>query len=172
MKTLLLLRHAKAAEGDGLADHERPLLSKGQKSARRVGRLLRGLPLGDVLCSSALRAVETAELALDVAGYEGSVTFTSELYLAEPAVVLAQLERLEPEITHALVVAHNPTLEQLLEQLTGRPTTLEPGALALLALPGPSWSPPSGSPTGTLIAVFRPDDLRKGRRCADPETIS
>ena len=65
MKTLWLLRHAKASQGgDGLADRDRPLNARGRDAAARIGRHLaeREVCPELVLCSSALRTRETVEL--------------------------------------------------------------------------------------------------------------
>ncbi len=58
MKTLLLLRHAKASRDDPeLADHDRPLKPRGKEDAKRLGRQLReaGLVPTLIVSSTALR---------------------------------------------------------------------------------------------------------------------
>lgn len=65
MLRLLLLRHAKSdwhTESDH--DHERPLASRGERDAIRIGRFLTaaGLRPELVLCSTAIRARRTVEL--------------------------------------------------------------------------------------------------------------
>src|SRR4051794_41904037 len=63
--TLVLLRHAKSAWPEGVPDHERPLAGRGRRDAPEAGRWLRqvGLQFDLVLCSTALRARQTWELA-------------------------------------------------------------------------------------------------------------
>ena len=60
-KTLVLLRQAKSAWPDGVADHERPLAKRGRRDAPAVGRWLRDHELTPqvALVSSARRTVET-----------------------------------------------------------------------------------------------------------------
>src|SRR5258708_16699762 len=60
-RNLVLLRHAKSAYPDGVADHDRPLAPRGIKEAGLAGDWLRAnLPAVDaVLCSTATRARET-----------------------------------------------------------------------------------------------------------------
>ncbi|MDT5172030.1 MAG: phosphohistidine phosphatase, partial [Mycobacterium sp.] len=60
-RTLVLLRHAKSAYPDEVADHDRPLAPRGQREAGLAGDWLRtNLPAIDaVLCSTATRARET-----------------------------------------------------------------------------------------------------------------
>ena len=58
MKTILILRHAKSSwASDTLSDHERPLNSRGERDAPRMGRLLRDEELLPdlILSSSAVR---------------------------------------------------------------------------------------------------------------------
>ena len=54
MKTLLVLRHAKADRDEAPTDHARELTKKGKRAARRIGEILReenALP--DLVLSSA-----------------------------------------------------------------------------------------------------------------------
>jgi phosphohistidine phosphatase len=72
MKSLLVLRHAKSSWKDtDMVDHERPLNKRGKKDAPMVGKLLRQQHLIPelVLTSSARRARETAEAAVEASGY-------------------------------------------------------------------------------------------------------
>lgn len=61
MKQLLLLRHAKSAWPDGVADHDRPLADRGRRDAPRMGAYIAkaGLQPDFALVSSALRTQET-----------------------------------------------------------------------------------------------------------------
>ena len=61
MPTLVLLRHAKSAYPDGVADHDRPLSERGLREAPVAGELLvERLPSVDLaLVSSGLRAQQT-----------------------------------------------------------------------------------------------------------------
>ena len=65
-RSLLLLRHAKSAWPDGVADLERPLARRGERAAELVGRFLagHGLVPDRVVSSPARRAAETAERVL------------------------------------------------------------------------------------------------------------
>ena len=63
MKTLILIRHADAADTpEGGGDHDRVLTPSGRIQARRLRQILSEGPAPEVvLCSSATRAVETVE---------------------------------------------------------------------------------------------------------------
>jgi phosphohistidine phosphatase len=108
-RRLVLLRHAKSAWPD-MPDHERPLARRGQRDAPVMGRWLRavGLVPDLVLCSTALRARETWQLAQSGLGAVPSVRFDDRVYEASPT---ALLDLIRPESGAAetlLVVGHDP----------------------------------------------------------------
>ena len=67
MKTLLILRHAKAASHPSGNDHDRPLNGRGEKQAPAVGKWLADHKLTPelIVSSTALRAHETAQLVAE-----------------------------------------------------------------------------------------------------------
>jgi phosphohistidine phosphatase len=115
MHQLHLLRHAKSSWDDDADDHERPLNKRGREAARRVGDALpKAIAVPDlVLCSSALRTRETAELAL--AGFVKPlrVLYEDGLYLASAASLMQRLRQLEESAGSVLVIGHNPGLHEL-----------------------------------------------------------
>jgi len=121
MRQLLLLRHAKSAWDDpSLADHARPLNSRGKLSARIMAAEMQrlGLVPDVVLVSSARRTLQTME-ALNP--FEGSpiVTISDDLYLA-PWTRLVELVRRVPEtVRSVLLIGHNPGLHDLALALPG-----------------------------------------------------
>lgn len=110
-RTLVLLRHAKSAYPDGVADHDRPLAPRGRREAEVAGDWLRAnLPAIDaVLCSTATRARET----LAHTGIEAPVRFADRLYDAVPGTVIDEITHVGGDATVLLVVAHEPTMTQL-----------------------------------------------------------
>ncbi|MBV9990624.1 MAG: histidine phosphatase family protein [Alphaproteobacteria bacterium] len=122
MKRLLLLRHAKA-ERETADDIKRGLEKRGEKDAARMGRFLRDdAYVPDlVLSSTSMRTRKTVELLLPELGAAPRIEYQSELYLAEPEVILSLIRRVPDKAGVLMVVGHNPGLEQL--------------ALALAAVP-------------------------------------
>jgi phosphohistidine phosphatase len=162
MKTLLLLRHAKSSwDEPGLDDHDRPLNKRGRKAAPRMGQLLRdeGLVPDAVLSSSALRARDTAGAVCEAIGNEGGVDERHDLYLAAPGTYLRAVRELPDEAERALVVGHNPGLEDLLEALCGRSHRMPTAALAVLELPVKHWSELELDGHARCLRVWRPKDL-------------
>jgi len=142
MSQLTLLRHAKSSWSDtGQADRERPLAPRGRKAARRLAVYLRdqGVRPDLVLCSPAVRATETLDLVR--AGLDESVEVLVEeaLYGAGARELMERLRRLPESIGWAMVVGHNPGLQQL---------------VVLLARDGPLRERArSHFPTGALATV-------------------
>ena len=110
-RTLVLLRHAKSAYPDGVADHDRPLAPRGQREAGLAGDWLRAnLPAIDaVLCSTATRARET----LAHTGIDAPVRYVDRLYDAVPGTVIDEITHVDDDVAVLLVVAHEPTMSQV-----------------------------------------------------------
>ena len=163
MKTLLLLRHAKSSwDNDKLDDHERPLNARGRRDAPRMGEFLRERRLiPDVIISSdAVRTRLTAEAAAKKARYKGYILFESRLYMASPADVVTVLNKVrEPTADTVMIVGHNPTLEELVAQLTGEPQDMPTAALARIELPIDRWRDLDLSTRGKLSGLWRPKEL-------------
>ena len=142
MKTLLLLRHAKSSWNDPeLEDHDRPLNKRGKRTAPLMGALLQDESLVPdlILCSSAVRAYNTALLVAEACDYGGEIKETRRLYLAEPRTYVEVLRKVAEEYERVLVVGHNPGIEALLQGLTQEAMTMPTAALAYVELPLKRW---------------------------------
>ena len=116
-RTLVLLRHAKSAYPDGVADHERPLSSRGNREAGLAGDWLRAnLPAIDaVLCSTATRARNT----LARTGIDAPLRYAARLYGATPGTMIEEINRVSDDVATLLVVGHEPTMSQVAIVLSG-----------------------------------------------------
>lgn len=162
MRTLLVLRHAKAGpEEPGISDHERPLTKKGRKAAHLMGLLAREKHLLPdlVLSSTAERARATAELFVEAAELKVPISHLHELYLAEPPAYCDALQRLAGDAERVLVVGHNPGMEALIFQLTGQMEHMPTGALAVCSLPLARFDELADETRGELQQVLRPKEL-------------
>ena len=121
MKRLTLVRHAKSSWNQlGLKDSERPLSERGQRDAPAMGARLagRGAPPSLIIASSAVRAQATARLIATAFGYsQDAVSVEPALYLASPEQLLEVVAAQHDAHPHLLVVAHNPGLTDLVNQL-------------------------------------------------------
>ncbi len=170
-RNVWVLRHAKAAadspDGD---DHSRPLTKRGRRQAEAAAEFLSdvgaaGAPLPSlVLCSTAARAVQTAELVLPALGSQVTLDLERDLYTADADDVIDRLRQLDDDVSSVMVVGHNPALGDLVlllvsnsdvagrRQLEVYPTC----ALARIALGSDSWARLSEH-CGTLENFFAPE---------------
>jgi phosphohistidine phosphatase len=118
MATLIVLRHAKAASGLGMADIERPLNERGRRDAAAAGEHLRdaGLIPGLVLCSTATRTRQT----LDRLGLGGAakVSFEPRIYHNDVDILFDLIRATGDDVDTLLLVGHNPAVHQLVVDLS------------------------------------------------------
>lgn len=114
-KTLVVLRHAKSAWPDGVADHDRPLSDRGRRDAPAVGRWLReqGVIIELALVSSARRTVETADLVLAELDPPPHRLVSDEVYHAGAGDLLDRVRSLPDNVGTVLIIGHNPSVGML-----------------------------------------------------------
>lgn len=159
MKTLLVLRHAKAVRPDrGGHDYDRALSDRGRRDAQAVGRWLadEGLQPDLILASSAVRTRQTAELAAEAAELDDEPSLLEPLYGADEATCLAMLRAHAEGDDTVLLVGHNPTMEGLVERLAGQYETLKTAAIAHLEIDVEEWASIAPGVRCRLIGVWRP----------------
>ena len=142
MLELLVMRHAKSDWDAGTDDHERPLAERGVKAARKVGRFLARAEMVPelVICSTAMRARATVELAVEAGDWHCPVEHTRAFYGADPAAVLAEIAS-RPAPPRLMVVGHEPTWSELVSLLVGGGgVRMATAAVACLELPASGWS--------------------------------
>lgn len=118
MIRLVLVRHAKSDWGNpALDDHDRPLNDRGIRDAPRMARELAetGFRPEVILSSTALRARTTAEAF--AAEFGVAVNLNPELYGAPGRTLLAAAAASGAH--QVIVVAHDPGMTDLAEQLSG-----------------------------------------------------
>lgn len=163
MKTLLIMRHAKSSwKKATLPDHERPLNKRGQLAAPRMGKRLRESELVPqaILSSTAVRASATAAAVAEAAGFEGEVQLKPQLYAAPPEAYLDALRQLPADVNTALVIGHNPGLEELVELLTGKAEHLPTAAIARVNLPIAAWDALDDEVECVLADLWRPREAK------------
>ena len=162
MKTLLVLRHAKSSWNyPELSDYDRSLNGRGKRDAPRMGKHLRQAALipDRILTSSAKRARKTANKVAKSCGYTGKVKKLDAFYDTVPGVYFSTLQALPDKYQRVLVVGHNPTMEQLVNHLTGEIRRMPTAALAHIELPIQSWEMLDLWTKGTLVNLWTPKTL-------------
>lgn len=132
MKRLTLVRHAQA-DHDALHDVDRALTPTGRTDAASIGERLHqaGVRPTVVLCSSAVRARQTWELAADAYGdavQEMQVQFLDLLYGADVQEVVELVQAVAEETADVLVIGHEPVTSAVAHYLAG-PSSQEAAAL-------------------------------------------
>lgn len=161
MKTLLILRHAKAVPKDSKSsDHDKSLDSLGKDDALRMGEMIRdkGMIPCFIISSTALRAKATAELVAKGCKYEGDLVLDHSLYEAKPNDYLDIIERISDRYSSVLIIGHNPTIEETIQMLTDSSdvvVTIRSCALAHLSIPVEKWSDIRGVKNKTSRVVLR-----------------
>ncbi|MGH3874069.1 MAG: SixA phosphatase family protein [Pseudonocardiaceae bacterium] len=155
-RTLVLLRHAKSEWPDGVPDAQRPLGQRGRRDAPAVGRWLRAqvTRIDLVVCSPAVRAVQTWELAAPQLDAAPAVRHDERLYGASAEELLTVTRQLPDTASTVALVGHNPGLEDFLELLAGAVDVLRTSAIAVIVTPAHWAETAAGS--GTLAALATP----------------
>ncbi len=163
MKKLLLLRHAKSSWGDSsLADFDRPLNVRGERAAPLIGRMLSQHDLNPdaIISSPALRAKQTTRLVVVEAQASAIVQYDERIYEASVGTLQEIIYELPGNVNAALLVGHNPGMENLLYQLTGEMRHMGTACLAAIRFEVDDW-PKVGTLPGQLELFLRPKDLIK-----------
>ena len=144
MKTLYLLRHAKSSwASPDVKDYDRPLNQRGFEDAPEMAARVkeRGVTIDLVVSSPALRAITTATIFCEVLGKEvAKIVQDRQIYLAGSAKLLHLITLFDESANSVLLVAHNPALTDLANDLAHAgidniPTT----GLVTLQLPVQHW---------------------------------
>lgn len=143
MIELIILRHAQAAGFDhGGRDFDRALTEQGRSDALRQGDWMREfhlIPAG-VLCSPAVRALQTAEIVCEHLGFDmRAITQVPAIYEATTGDLVRVIEEYNDE--RILLVGHNPGLAELAGFITGTGVRLSPGSAAWLTFDEPVTGP-------------------------------
>jgi phosphohistidine phosphatase len=122
MLTLTLFRHAKSSwDTSGIDDRERELNARGLEAAPIMGNFMRERRLKPdlVLCSTAVRARQTFELASKGWQTQPKAKYEAALYLADPRDLLERIRKTPKTVKHLMLIGHNPGLQILAIELIG-----------------------------------------------------
>lgn len=136
---LYLLRHGTAEETPpGLSDNARALTPGGVDDVRALGRELarRGETLDAILCSSLVRAVQTAQIISEAIGFRGPLRVLADLIPGGHPIDAVELARTSG-VESVLLVGHEPQMSAMSAYALGRPDAapFQPGMLLAVDLP-------------------------------------
>ncbi len=120
MRTLYILRHAKAGWPQGVEDRDRPLEERGRREAQAVAEKMArdGMRPDFVLCSPSVRTRQTLKPFLDQ-WPELPVSYEEGLYLATTGSLYEQVKAIDDRHETAMLIGHNPGIHGLVQFLAG-----------------------------------------------------
>ncbi len=144
-RRLTLVRHGHAANaGAGQRDFDRALDRRGIAEVSEMAR--RCAELGQVpdllLASTSRRTMETAAAFQRMLEHSPRPLRPEHaLYLAEADTLLECIRQVDPDVRHLMLIAHNPGLGDLAEQLApaARIAGFETGATLSMSFPSIGW---------------------------------
>ena len=169
MKTLFVLRHAKASrDAPSGADFDRPLNKRGRKAAVAVGRELRARnsAVDAIVASPAARVVETVSGVIEGSRYALEPVWDRRIYDASPQDLIRVLHEVDDTVERLLIVGHNPSLQYLLLHLAEEDrdglrdevaASFPTAALAELRLTVDHWRELAPR-RGRIVSLVRPED--------------
>ena len=167
MKYLSILRHAKAQHiNEYPTDFERSLAPRGVKEAQHIGKVLAELePTIDwIISSPAQRTRETTTFVVNALSFKRGVVWQDAIYEGVADGLLNLLAQVPNDMTHVLLIGHNPGMEELVSGLAaGSPArlgiTVPTAGLAHLTLEIFGWNQIRWG-CGTLHALLHPKKVR------------
>lgn len=160
MKRALVYRHAKTEKtGANMADFVRELTDEGEQQARSMGRILARQFLAPqlIISSDAVRAVQTAELTREEAGFEVDIREREELYGADASDYVAVLREQDDAYSTLMIVGHNPAIEDLLGMLVHREITMKTGWVAVLDFNVTAWEELADGAPVSIEKILHPE---------------
>ena len=121
MKTLLIIRHAKAESAFTLNDFERPLNERGKKDAPVMAQRVtaKQIVIDAFISSPAKRAQTTAILFCETMGGKAQdLILVKNLYHAPPEVFYEVIQTADDTCNTIAVFAHNPGITYFVNELT------------------------------------------------------
>ena len=158
MKTLFLLRHAKATREDpSISDIKRPLTEEGFRDARLVSEALRQQNLipEKIISSTAVRAYTTAFIfAAAFEKISSDIELLDSLYECTEQDYLDAIHGLDDSLSSCLITGHNNTISMVVSKLLAKNSEgLETSGIVVLSSRANSWSEFDEVPCKLLVRL-------------------
>lgn len=169
MKTLFVLRHAKASQDSPSGmDFDRPLKPRGERQALALGQMMRGrgMTVDAIVASPAARVVETISGLIEGAELALKPEYDRRIYNASPDALIEVVREADDKVECLMIVGHNPGLQSLVRQLAQDDSqglranvgfAFATAALAELRLSVEHWQD-VGRDKGRIVSLVRPED--------------
>jgi len=128
VKSLFLLRHAKAISGElSLPDHDRPLSDRGFKDSQYLAAKLakKNIDFDLFLTSHAIRAITTAQILANALGHKQKhIAVDKVIYEGDVAEILEVISHASKKVNSIILVGHNPSISELACRLAREPISM------------------------------------------------
>ena len=121
MKTILIARHAQAVGlGNYPSDFDRPLTDSGREDIKKVSTYLKNSNIipEHIICSTAKRTLETAELIDRHVNNNGEIDKRDDLYGASVSGIISLIKTLNSAYSSIMIVGHNPTMTLTINKIS------------------------------------------------------
>lgn len=150
------MRHSTAGDSaPAQSDFDRRLTADGRGLARLTGTILGDLQLRIdlVLCSSAVRTMQTADLVREQACPDSRLVPLDSLYQSSTETLVRHIRDFPlPEDQGVLVVAHNPGIAGLMCQWSGKRLAVPPATVTVFQSSSELW-PAAANPRGDSLTL-------------------
>jgi phosphohistidine phosphatase len=145
MKTIILMRHAKAEQGNfEISDFERKLTEKGKSdadiSAKTLSKKIKTIDL--IVSSSAKRTLKTAKIIAENFEIDkNKIQSIDEIYEASSDAYVHVIRSLNDEkVETVIIVGHNPTIGAMVAMMSGiEIIEFKPSSFAVFNLSIETW---------------------------------
>lgn len=153
-RTLVLMRHGKSDWDVSASDRDRPLTQRGRRQATEAGDWLAAqlIAIDEAFVSTARRAYETWDQASSRLAVPPRMRLKEAAYTFAGDDLIRLVQRFDAAKT-AVLVGHNPAMEEAVLALTGQIVAMRTSALAVVELSG--WNS-AGDGAARLVAQGRP----------------
>lgn len=159
MKTLIIIRHAKAVQSHG-SDKGRELAERGHADAEKMAKLLvnKGYKIDKIFSSTAVRTRETTDYFAYANSISGDdIKYFDKLYLAGVLEIEESILWLKENINTLAVVGHNPGVSDFVNDFTNSDIgDLPTCGIAVIELEMDNWETNFTTVPNRLKEVFTP----------------
>jgi len=142
-RSLYLLRHAKAESATlQSSDEDRALSNRGIDDAKKLATKLikKEIRIDLILTSPAIRAITTAQIISNQLHHkQRCLEVDKNLYQADSTTLLTIARKLHKKIKSAMLVGHNPALEDFVLLIAGESVSMQTCALIELSFEFKDW---------------------------------
>ncbi len=144
MKTLYIVRHAKAEQGGfDTKDFDRKLNERGEDDAKKMGKRLANMKVkpDSLVSSPAKRALSTARIIakqLDID--KNTIVEEHSIYEANTATLLLLIKKTNDKVSSLMIFGHNPGFTDLAQELCAEaPDAMPTAGIVAISFESDSW---------------------------------